>query len=331
MTDRQSERDDAATDRDADTADAAENDRDADLDPERYYDEFGEDEWERLDRDPVTRMEFENTTDYLAEYLPDEAARASASDADSDPVRILDAGGAAGRYACWLAEQGRRTTSDCSSEPADSDGGYDVTLVDLSAAQVAIAREKAAERGVADRVTAERGDVRDLRFADDTFDAVCCLGGPLSHVVDDDERATAMAELRRVAVPGAPVFVSVIGRLAMLRDIVTFGLDDSHGLLAPIAQDGDYTAERVAEHADGEGWAECHGFRADEFERELEAAGFAVEKLVGLENVAARTKRELADADDEAVESVREVVRMLREDRTAVDCSEHMLAVCRVE
>ncbi|UPW00681.1 class I SAM-dependent methyltransferase [Halorussus gelatinilyticus] len=304
--------------RDAEDATAAERDRDADLDPERYYDEFGEGEWERLDRDPVTRMEFENTTDYLAEYLPEAEARAAeaARDdaADADPVRVLDAGGAAGRYACWLAER-----------------GYDVTLVDLSAAQVELAREKAAERGVAERVTAERGDVRDLRFADDAFDAVCCLGGPLSHVVDDDERATAMAELRRVAVPGAPVFVSVIGRFAMLRDILKFTLDDSHGLLAPVAADGDYTAERVAQLADGEGWAECHGFRADEFERELEAAGFVVEKLVGLENVAARMKRELADADDEAVESVREVVRMLREDRTAADCSEHMLAVCRVE
>jgi SAM-dependent methyltransferase len=285
---------------------------DRDMDPGSYYDEFGEREWERLDRDPVTRMEFENTTDYLGEYLPDPENR-------SDLVRVLDVGGAAGRYACWLAER-----------------GYDVTLVDLSASQVELAREKTAERGLADRVTAERGDVRDLRFDDDAFDAVCCLGGPLSHVVDDDERATAMAELRRVAASGergdahgAPVFVSVIGRLAMLRDVVKFNLEDAHGLLAPIAADGDYTAERVAERAEGDGWAECHGFRADEFERELETAGFAVEKLVGLENVASRTKRELADADEEAVESVREVVRSLREDRAAVDVSEHMLAVCR--
>jgi hypothetical protein len=115
----------------------------------------------------------------------------------------------------------------------------------------------------------------------------------------------------------------------MIRDILKFALEDSHGLLRPIAEDGDYTAERVAERADGEGWAECHGFRADEFERELEAAGFEVERLVGLENVAHRMKRELSEADDEAVESVREVVRMLREDRAAVDLSEHMLAVCR--
>ncbi|WP_128476054.1 class I SAM-dependent methyltransferase [Halorussus pelagicus] len=278
---------------------------DRNMDPESYYDEFGESEWERLDRDPVTRMEFENTTDYLAEYLPDPENR-------SDPVRVLDVGGAAGRYACWLAER-----------------GYDVTLVDLSASQVELAREKAAQRGLADRVAAEQGDVRDLRFDDDAFDAVCCLGGPLSHVVDDDERATAMAELRRVAKSDSPVFVSVIGRLAMLRDVLKFTLDTEHGLLGPIAEDGDYTAERVAERAEGDGWAECHGYRADEFERELETAGFAVEKLVGLENVASRTKPELADADEEAVESVREVVRSLREDRTAADVSEHMLAVCR--
>lgn len=40
-------------------------------------------------------------------------------------------------------------------------------------------------------------------------------------------------------------------------------------------------------------------------------------------------KRELVEADDDVLEDVREVVRLLREDRIAVDCSEHMLAVCR--
>jgi SAM-dependent methyltransferase len=287
-----------------------------DTDPQQYYDEFGEGEWERLDRDPVTRLEFENTIDYLARDLPDSG-------------RVLDAGGGPGRYTCWLADR-----------------GYEVEHCDLSAEQVRIARERVAERGLEERASCRQADLRDLPFDDDSFDAVCCLGGPLSHVVDDDERATATAELRRVArsgvhaseasvgssgrrSDGAPVFVSVIGRLTMLRDILKFVLDDSHGLLAPIAEDGDYTAERVAEYANGEGWAECHGFRADEFEAELEAAGFAVETLVGLENVASRMKPELSEADDEALADVREVVRTLREDRTAVDFSEHMLAVCR--
>ncbi|WP_227354396.1 class I SAM-dependent methyltransferase [Haladaptatus salinisoli] len=271
----------------------------SDMTPRSYYDEFAEGEWERLDRDPVTRMEFENTVAYLDRRLPDSG-------------RVLDAGGAAGRYSIWLAER-----------------GYDVTLVDLSPKQVELAREKAAERGLDARIAAETGDVRDLRFDDDAFDAVCCLGGPLSHVVDDAERREAVGELRRVAAPDAPVFVSVIGRFAAIVDILKFNLDASHGLLAPIAEDGKYTRARVEEYGDGEGWAECHFFRADEFESELEAAGFEVERLVGLEGVANRMKTELAEVDEDAVESVRDLVRMLREDRTAVDFSEHMLAVCR--
>ncbi|XVH33514.1 class I SAM-dependent methyltransferase (plasmid) [Haloferacaceae archaeon DSL9] len=270
-----------------------------DLDPQSYYDAFAENEWERLDRDPVTRFEFENTLASLTDALPDSG-------------RVLDAGAGSGRYAVWLAER-----------------GFDVELLDLSAEQVRIARSKVAERDVSHRATCQQGDLRRLPFAGDSFDAVCCLGGPASHILDRAERATAMAELRRVARPSAPVFVSVIGRFAMLRDTIKLSLDTHHGLLAPIARDGDYTAERVAEHANGEGWAACHGFRVDEFETELLDAGFDVERLVGLENIACRMKRELAAADPAAVDDVREIVRTLREDRTAVDLSEHMLAVCR--
>lgn len=271
----------------------------ADLNPQNHYDNVGEKEWERLERDPVTRMEFENTVDYLIESLPDSG-------------RILDAGGGSGRYTVWLAER-----------------DFDVELLDLSSEQVRIARDKVTERELDDRVRCQQGDLRNLPFADDSFDAVCCLGGPLSHVVDRDERATAMAELHRVATPSAPVFVSVIGRFAMLRELLKFSLDTSHGLLTPLAEDGDYTAERVNEHADGKGWVASHGFRADELETELTEAGFTVEQLVGLENIANRMKQELAEADSQAVEDVHEVVRTLREDRAAVDFSEHMLAVCR--
>lgn len=272
----------------------------SDMNPRNYYDEYGENEWKRLDRDPVTRMEFENTVDYLDKHLPESG-------------RVLDVGGAAGRYAVWLAER-----------------EYDVTLVDVSETQVELARENAAESGLEDRISAEQGDVRNLDFEADEFDAVCCLGGPLSHVVDDTERARAMAELRRVAGDDAPVFVSVISRFAPIRDILKFNLDWSHGLLVPIAEDGKYTEERVDEYANGEGWAECHFFRADEFEAELEDAGFEVEQLVGLEGVANRMKPELAEASDEAVEDVWRLVKSLREDRAVVDFSEHMLAVCRV-
>ena len=54
------------------------------------------------------------------------------------------------------------------------------------------------------------GDITDLsRFADDTFDATVCFGGPLSYVVDRAEQA--VAELVRVTKPGGHVLVSVMG------------------------------------------------------------------------------------------------------------------------
>lgn len=154
--------------------------------PETYYD-LHEAEWERLDSSPKARLEFENTVDYLELYLPDEG-------------HILDAGGAAGRYAIWLAEQ-----------------GYDVTLMDISETQLDIARQKVQEHSVDDSVTIEYGDIRSLPFADGTFDSVCCLGGPLSHVIDHAERHRAIRELHRVAADGVPVFVSVMGFIAVVE------------------------------------------------------------------------------------------------------------------
>jgi 2-polyprenyl-3-methyl-5-hydroxy-6-metoxy-1,4-benzoquinol methylase len=278
-----------------------------DMDPQRYYDEFGEGEWQRLDSNPVARLEFESTTDYLAEHLPEADAPSAA---DSDPVRVLDAGGGPGRYVCWLAEQGHR-----------------VEHCDLSSEQVSVAKEKVSKRNLEEFVTCQQADVRDLPFDDDQFDAVCSLGGVLSHVIDPDERQRAIRELRRVTKPEAPVFVSVIGRLSSIR----YGLkhEERFGLLAHTAETGDYTQEAVEELADGEGWAECHFFRADEFESELEAGGLAVEKLVGLEGPASQLQEELSGVDEEAMADVREMVRKLREDRSVVDTSEHMLAVCR--
>ncbi|PSP55435.1 class I SAM-dependent methyltransferase [Halobacteriales archaeon QS_1_67_19] len=273
-----------------------------DMDPQQFYDEHGEGEWERLNANPVARLEFENTMDYLAEHLP-------ASDT-SDPVRVLDAGGGPGRYAVCLGER-----------------SYEVEHCDLSHKQVSIAKEKVSEKDVSDFVTCQQVDVRDLPFADDAFDAVCCLGGVLSHVLDPEERLGAIRELRRVAKPDAPVFVAVIGRLSSIR----FGLKHGEriGLLAHLAETGDYTENAVRELANGEGWAECHFFRADEFESELEAGGLAVETLVGLEGPASQLQDELADLDGDEMADVREMVRELREDRSVVDTSEHMLAVCR--
>lgn len=266
------------------------------MDPRRYYDSDSEAEWERLDADPVGRLEFESTVAELHRYLPPEG-------------RILDAGGGPGHYSGWLAKQ-----------------GYDPVHCDLSGELTRVARERTAIEGV---LPTAQADVRALPYEAESFDAVCCFGGVLSHVVDADERATALAELRRVARPDAPVFVSVIGLLSALRYQLKHSLGEHDALLVHLAETGDYTAGAMAEYADGTGWAACHFFRVAELENELRDAGFTVERTVGLEGIASLLQEELSRASEESLDHVRTAVDATRRERSVADVSEHFLTIAR--
>ncbi len=111
-------------------------------DVRRYYDSFGEREWERLNRPNDGAIEFALTKRVIADYLPDGA-------------RVLDIGGDPGRYTIWLAERGHR-----------------VTLADLSPTLIAIARDRVAASPSAplvDEITV--ADARDLSaWTDGEFD-----------------------------------------------------------------------------------------------------------------------------------------------------------------
>ena len=113
-------------------------------------------------------------------------------------VKILDAGGGPGRYTLELCR-----------------AGYDVVLLDIDPTYTTFAEEKIKlePKHVSDRLVASIvGDIRDLsRFNTDDFDAVLCLGGPLTHISDATERTQATSELVRVAKPGAIVCIAVVG------------------------------------------------------------------------------------------------------------------------
>lgn len=269
-------------------------------DPEAYYDGTAEVEWERLDRSFSNRLEFDNSVAYVRREFPDSG-------------HVLDAGGGAGRYALWLADR-----------------GYRVTLLDRSTGQLSMAREKRAERDPGGSVGTVRGDLRSIPAPDDAFDGVLCLGGPLSHVMSAERRQRAARELRRVAAPGAPVLVSVMGRLAVLKNI-TRNAPEQAWMLPDLAETGDYDRETVERVEDPE-FTVCHFFRADELESLLTDAGLAVETLVGLEGIATNLDQG-PDAIEELPpgerEPIREVVRKMREDRTVADASEHVMAVAR--
>lgn len=275
-----------------------------DMDPRRYYAEHADREWERLTETPVKRLELDGTLAMLDEHLPGDG-------------RVLDAGGGPGRYAVALAER-----------------GYDVSHLDPTPELVAVAREKVAEADVDGAVDHRLGDVRALPYPDDAFDATCCLGGVLSHVLDEADRRAAAAELRRVTRPGGPVFVAVIGRLGAVRYGIKNAAEEGAApadwrVVEHVLETGDYTEDAVERFGAEEGWAENHTFRVAELETLLSDAGLDPKQVVALEGVAANLHEELADADEAAVDAVGRIAASLRHDRAAADVSEHFMVLAR--
>ena len=223
-----------------------------------YYRSF--DEWGRLTRDPYHRLEFETTLWVLKRYLPSRGW-------------VLDAGGGPGRYTVELARR-----------------GYDVTLLDFTPELLNQARRNLRRAHLTERIRqVVEGSIVDLSgFESDSFDGVLCLGGPLNHVLDAHQRRMAARELVRVAKRGAPIFLSVIGRLNPLVDGLVRHPD---GILADsrhhlrILRSGDYDGHR--------GFAPCHFFEPEELESLLREEGLRVEEVAGLEGLAAHHRREL--------------------------------------
>jgi SAM-dependent methyltransferase len=162
-------------------------------DPEyiaRFYDEYGAREWERFDASAMDRVGLEVHLRLLREHI-------------REGDRVLDAGAGPGRFTLELARLGAL-----------------VVVGDISPAQLELHAEKTAsvEGSIESR---ELLDITDLgRFADGSFDAVVCFGGPLSYVLGEADRA--LAELLRVTRPGGHVLLSVMSLLGAARAFFDF-------------------------------------------------------------------------------------------------------------
>jgi len=154
----------------------------------KFYTENVRKEWRRLVKDPFHRLEFDTTLRFLKKFLPKNGL-------------ILDAGGGPGRYSIELAKL-----------------GYDMVLLDLIPANLDFAKKQIKKAKVSGKIKEiVENSVTDLsRFADNSFDAVLCLGGALSHVYPEGKRRKAISELVRVTKKSAPIFVSVMGKLGRL-------------------------------------------------------------------------------------------------------------------
>lgn len=151
------------------------------------YDRDSADEDQRLMRHQLER---DITWRYLDDYLPPEGS-------------ILEIGAATGRYTLELAKR-----------------GYAVTAVDLSSRLLEKCRKRIADEGLTEKVRLVVGDARNLgEVAPEEYDAALLMG-PLYHLVEQEDRQTAVSETRKRLKPGGIIFSTFITRLGILGDLL---------------------------------------------------------------------------------------------------------------
>ena len=269
-----------------------------------YYSEMQENEWRRLVRNPYHRLEFDTTMHFFEKYSPRKGL-------------VLDAGGGPGRYTIELATR-----------------GYEVVLLDLTPELLDIARNQIKKAKVADRVKQVlEGSIDNLCMIDDnTFDAVICLGA-LSHVVDEEDRERAIDELVRVAKKNAPIFVSVIGRLAILVCGLVHWPEDMEidGLYQKLYETGDYHGGPGV-HARGRSFAPCHLYLSEELESSFKKRGLKVLQMVGLQGLATRHEKQtnrLFKKYPKGWKNWQELHLRTCTHPSMVDNSQHFMIICR--
>jgi ubiquinone/menaquinone biosynthesis C-methylase UbiE len=208
-------------------------------------------EWERLLQDPFHKLEFNTTMKFLKKYLPKKAV-------------ILDAGGGPGRYSIELAKM-----------------GHEIVLLDLVPEHLELAKKKIKREKVQTKIKdIVEGSITDLsKFEDNYFDAVLCLGGPLSHVSPESERRKAISELIRVAKKGALIFVSVMSKYGILLAIPK---------VCPQEMKYKKNSENVVFNGEDYMWrgkGYCHYFTCQELESLFSKNKVEIIEKVGLEGV----------------------------------------------
>ncbi len=256
-----------------------------------FFDEYGDREWTRFDEG---RTPPQSVAVHLAQL------RRFIGDGD----RVLDVGAGPGRFTIELARL-----------------GADVVVVDISARQLELNRERVEEAGLGTRILERvQADVTDLsRFDDASFDAVVCFGGPLSYVVDQAEHG--VAELVRVTRPGGHVLLSVMSLIGTAVHFV-------EALLDLARRDGLTPNEEIVRTGflpEGEGYGHLPMklYRWSELEALLTRHG----AIVGA--TAAGLFPALYPQEPELRELIERVELDLAAEPGALSCGEHILAVVR--
>jgi ubiquinone/menaquinone biosynthesis C-methylase UbiE len=242
------------------------------------------------------KLEFERSKEIISRFL-------------RDPIEILDVGGGTGAYSFWLASLGHK-----------------VTLIDVSAVHVGIARETNQTHS-AKLVDIIEGSALDLPFGEKRFDAILNMG-PMYHL-PPDARQTALSEMYRVLRPKGVMVSSYISRFASLIDGYNEGYVHDPAYL-PFAL-GAISNGRHDPPADGKYFTLAYMHRPEEVEPEIEKAGFFLLGLYAVEGFFwAHPKIDSYIENEMEFRRLMEHIRLLEKEPSIMGSSAHFLAVSRV-
>jgi ubiquinone/menaquinone biosynthesis C-methylase UbiE len=243
------------------------------------------------------QVEYVRTQSILRRYL------------QTPPAVVLDVGGAAGRYACWLARE-----------------GYQVHLVDPVPLHIQQAQAASAAQPETPIASCRLGDARRLEFDAGQTDVILLMG-PLYHLAQAQDRRLALREAYRVLKPGGILFAAGISRFASTID----GLMSGYWLDPPFReimrrdlQDGQHRnpTQNPAYFTDS------FFHHPEELEAEVAEVGFAVQALLAVEGISYMTK-DLAQnwAMEDRRAFLLELIQKIEQEPSLIGASPHIMCV----
>lgn len=186
--------------------------------PRNRYDNYGDREWTRLDRDGHGQLLYHVHLDILKRYIKKD-------------YRVLEAGAGSGRFTKDLVNM-------CS----------ELTVTDISSHQIEFNKSKMKELSLFDKVKSFHViDVLDMGiFEDASFDCVVCIGGVINYLLDKEK--DGVKELLRVLKPGG---ILIVGAMSLIGSVLyylegvryekgLFGIDATRWILDTGIQDEEH-------------------------------------------------------------------------------------------
>lgn len=148
--------------------------------PRNRYDNYGDREWTRLDKDGHGELLYQVHLDILKRYT------------NSNNI-VLEIGAGSGRYT-------KELVALCS----------ELTVADISSHQIEFNKEKMRELSLFDKIKAYHIlDVLDMSvFGDSSFDCIVCIGGVINYLLDREK--DGIQEMLRVLKPDGVLIVGVM-------------------------------------------------------------------------------------------------------------------------